>query len=90
MRRIINLAEAKSKFSEVIDGVVAGESVTITRNGKPVAEIRSLQPLDVNDTIAQIRAIRERVAAYQKERGTGLVAAPGSRPRGLTHEGHRI
>ena len=35
----INLAEAKAHLSEVLDRVEKGERITITRRGKPVAEI---------------------------------------------------
>ena len=35
----VNLAEAKAKLSELIDKVESGESVTITRHGKPVAQL---------------------------------------------------
>jgi prevent-host-death family protein len=35
----VNLAEAKAKLSELIDKVVSGETVTITRHGKPVAQL---------------------------------------------------
>jgi len=35
-----SVAEAKAKLSELIDRAEKGESVTITRHGKPVVEIR--------------------------------------------------
>ena len=38
----VNLAEAKAKLSELIDKVEAGESVTITRHGKPVAQLSAV------------------------------------------------
>jgi prevent-host-death family protein len=35
----INLAEAKAHLSELIDRVEAGDSIDITRRGKPVARL---------------------------------------------------
>ncbi len=45
-----SLADAKARLSELIDKVEAGETVEITRRGKPVATVapvrRPLQPID--------------------------------------------
>jgi prevent-host-death family protein len=38
----VNVAQAKAKLSELIDKVEAGESVTITRHGKPVAQLSAV------------------------------------------------
>lgn len=35
----ISIAEAKSHFAAVIERAAAGEEVTITRHGKPVAKV---------------------------------------------------
>ena len=35
----INLADAKSRLSELVDRVEAGDSIDITRRGKPVARL---------------------------------------------------
>lgn len=47
----INLADAKAHLSELIDRVEAGDSLTITRRGKPVAQLtavtKSRKPIDV-------------------------------------------
>ncbi len=47
----MNLADAKARFSEVVDRAVAGESVDILRRGKLVARVvpveRELKPIDV-------------------------------------------
>lgn len=37
----IAIAEAKAKFADLIRRVEAGEPVTITRHGRPVAELRA-------------------------------------------------
>jgi prevent-host-death family protein len=87
MRKTIGLAEAKAHFSEVIERVVAGETVTILRNGRPAAEIRPIEEVDIKLTVARIRAIRERVAKYQTEHPAPEAAR--ERLRDLAHEGHR-
>ena len=47
----VSLAEAKARLSEIIDRVSEGETVQVTRRGKPVAQIAPLQaprkPIDV-------------------------------------------
>lgn len=35
------VAEAKNNFTHLLDRVQEGESITITRHGKPVAELRA-------------------------------------------------
>lgn len=46
-----SLADAKAHLSELLDRVAAGETLEITRRGKPVARLtpvaRKLQPVDV-------------------------------------------
>jgi prevent-host-death family protein len=39
MTAIINLTDAKAKFSEVVDRVSRGEEIIVTRMGQPVARI---------------------------------------------------
>jgi prevent-host-death family protein len=38
----ISLADAKSHLSELVDRVEAGDSIAITRRGKPVAQITAI------------------------------------------------
>lgn len=38
----INLAEAKAHLSELVDRVEAGDSIDITRRGKPVARLTAV------------------------------------------------
>ncbi|HWL67586.1 MAG TPA: type II toxin-antitoxin system prevent-host-death family antitoxin [Geminicoccus sp.] len=38
----ITLADAKARFSELVDRVEAGESIEITRRGKPVARLAAV------------------------------------------------
>ena len=41
----ISVADAKARLSEVIDRVLAGEPVQITRRGKPVVQVTAIAPL---------------------------------------------
>ena len=40
----VSVADAKARLSEVIDRVLAGEPVQITRRGKPVVQITAVTP----------------------------------------------
>jgi len=46
----VNLADAKARLSELVDRVLAGETVRIKRRGKPVAQLgpveRAKKPVD--------------------------------------------
>jgi len=35
----VSVAEARARFSELLDKVVAGETVVITRRGEPIADL---------------------------------------------------
>ena len=37
----LSASEAKAKFSELLDEVEQGETLIITRHGKPIAELKS-------------------------------------------------
>lgn len=39
---VINLADAKAHLSELVDRVEAGDSIEITRRGKPVARLTTV------------------------------------------------
>lgn len=40
----VTIRELRNHGGEVVDGVERGEHVTVTRSGRPVAELRPLQP----------------------------------------------
>jgi prevent-host-death family protein len=63
MMKTVGVFEAKTHLSELIE---SGESVTITKHGKPVA---TLQPIrrDPNDAVARIRALRGSITASSSE-----------------------
>ncbi len=87
MKMTIGLAEAKAKLSEILDRVEAGESVVISRNGAPVAELRPFKTPAVADTIARIRALRRRIA--KRNAGKPKWPPEGKSWREIAHEGHR-
>ena len=70
----INLADAKARLSEIVDRVEAGESIEITRRGKPAAKLvppkkqRTLRPVDVE----ALRKLRETMP-FQQESAADLV-----------------
>ena len=41
---VVNLADAKAHLSELVDRVEAGDSIDITRRGKPVARLTAVAP----------------------------------------------
>jgi prevent-host-death family protein len=43
----ISLKDAKAGFSNLVDGAIRGEFVTITRHGKPVAALVSVEAAEI-------------------------------------------
>lgn len=78
----VALFEAKNRLSELIDRVVAGEVIEITRRGKVVAR---LQPPD--DPAAREREALD--AIVQLERASKGVSLGGLKSRDLVREGRR-
>jgi prevent-host-death family protein len=68
----ITLADAKAHLSELVDRVEAGETIDITRRGKPVARLtavaKSRKPIDA----ARLRSLTETIPA-QTESAADLV-----------------
>lgn len=58
------VAEAKNNFTHLLERVENGETVTITRHGKPVAELRATPKL----TLEERRAFMREFAARRKAR----------------------
>lgn len=62
----INLSDAKARLSEIIDRVEAGESIEITRRGKPAARLvpptSEKKPVDV----AALRAAARKLPFQEK------------------------
>jgi antitoxin (DNA-binding transcriptional repressor) of toxin-antitoxin stability system len=64
-------AEAKAQFSSLLDRVAAGESIIITRHGKPVARLGHPDESESQKTEARRRA-RESFIAWRREHGPTL------------------
>lgn len=76
--------EAKTKLAELLDKVEAGETVTITRRGKPVARLEAVKSGDDRE---RVRALVEEIKRWRvgKDRG----AKPGSTIRELIRAGRK-
>lgn len=76
--------EAKTKLAELLDKVEAGESVTITRRGKAVAQLVAVRS---DDEQARLQALIDEIKRTRvgKDRG----AKPGSTIAELIKTGRR-
>ena len=82
--REIQATEAKTRLAELLRAVERGETVAITRHGKPVAH---LGPANAQD-----RANRERAVELFRQRRAGWERVVFSTEEILAarHEGHRL
>jgi prevent-host-death family protein len=55
----VNLAEAKAHLSELVARAEAGESIQISRRGKPVAQTSSLKQPRKPIQLADLRAVTD-------------------------------
>jgi prevent-host-death family protein len=76
--------EAKTKLAELLDKVEAGETVTITRHGKPVAQ---LVPVKAEDEQERLRALVEEIKRTRVGRDRGAV--PGTTIKELIKAGRK-
>ncbi|MGE0007466.1 MAG: type II toxin-antitoxin system Phd/YefM family antitoxin [Parvibaculaceae bacterium] len=53
----INLADAKARLSELVDRVEAGDTIDITRRGKPVARLSAATKRRKRVDLAMLRAL---------------------------------
>lgn len=53
------VAEAKNNFTHLLDRVQEGESITITRHGKPIAELRASPKLTTEERWALMDQLNE-------------------------------
>ena len=51
----VNMHEAKSKLSQLVDAALSGESVTIARAGRPVAKLVALSDSDEQPIFGALR-----------------------------------
>ena len=59
----IQSSTAKAQFAELLDEVERGETIVITRHGRPIAHIvpaESARAAEVRQVIADIKALRKR------------------------------
>ena len=82
--REIQATEAKTRLAELLRAVEHGETVAITRHGKPVAHLVPAR--------AQDRANRERAVERFRQRRAGWkrVAFSTEEILAARHEGHRL
>lgn len=68
--RSFQAAEAKTHFLRILDDVERGESVIITRHGKPVARLcpeAEIQREQVEGAIEQMKALRQKIGRMPLE-----------------------
>src|SRR5207249_9733604 len=61
--RSINLADAKAHLSKLVERAAAGDTVRITRRGKPVAQITAVQTPRKRIDLSALRDDRQHAAA---------------------------
>ncbi len=81
--REVKATEAKARLAELLRAVEHGESVAITRHGRPVAH---LVPADVQDRAARKRAVDEFKRRRAQLRPVNFSVEEFLSAR---HEGHR-
>lgn len=72
----MTVSQARAGLPQVLDRVLAGEEVTITRHGRPVAVVvrpDTLRARRADDALAAAATVRE---ALERSRRTGLRARP--------------
>ena len=87
----IGAYEAKTHLPKLLERVQNGERFTITKHGRPVAELTPVADRDsarIRLAIDELRDIRKAFA----RRGVRLkdVLREGESARDLAHEGHRV
>jgi prevent-host-death family protein len=78
------VAEAKAKFSELLDRAEHGEEIVIKRHGEPVAKLVPVKP---RTSVEERRRSRLEFQAWRAEHGPTL--GPDLTIRDLINEGRR-
>jgi antitoxin (DNA-binding transcriptional repressor) of toxin-antitoxin stability system len=73
----MSISEARAALPRVVDLVIAGHEITLTRHGKPVAVIVRPDALRARRAEAAFAAAAEIRAMLEKARHTKLDDAPG-------------
>ena len=79
--KTVGAFEAKTHFSQLLDQVANGESITITRHGEPVAQLVPARPARDPRTL---QALVEEIKRTRKGR-----SLEGIKIKDLIHEGHK-
>jgi prevent-host-death family protein len=61
------VAEAKNKFTHLLERVEAGESITITRHGKAIAELVAMPGARPRPDLQARRAALKELAMWRKQ-----------------------
>ena len=68
--KTVNLAEAKAKLSALIEQAEAGETVCITKHGKPVAQLVPVAPQKKPLDVERLRAFVASQPMQEEDAGT--------------------
>jgi prevent-host-death family protein len=66
---IISLAEAKARLSELVERAAAGETVCITRRGKPVAQLTAARQAREPVDVARLKALTDGMTPQTESAG---------------------
>ncbi len=82
--KIASVSEAKAKLSALLDLVKAGETVTVTERGIPVARLVPVTGNDAGDDEARLQRL-ERAGVIRRGRGgkSEILLKPGPRIDGV-------
>jgi len=67
--KTVNLADAKAHLSELVERARTGETVRITRRGKPVAQITGIQSPRKPIDFAALKALTDRMPMQKESAG---------------------
>jgi prevent-host-death family protein len=65
----VNLADAKARLSELVDRAAAGETVRITRRGKPIAQLTMVQAPRKPIDFAALKTLTDRLPTQKESAG---------------------
>ena len=68
--KTVGIAEAKAHLSELVDSVISGETITITRRGKPVAEIVGKDLPGKKFDFLGLKALTDTMHVQEEDAGT--------------------
>lgn len=81
---LVDASEAETNLPQLLDRVQDGETITITRHGKPVAR---LVPASGNEEKVDVRSVIEELRRFQEEQAPTL--GPDLSIRDLVEKGRK-